>query len=101
MRERSPQLARSLVQRILRVVELIQAQPEIGEVAQDLAPIGAIRQFPSPPFRVLYRVTEGEIWIARIWDTRRSPLDLQLPADPGAAARADGSAPPSDDEPTS
>jgi plasmid stabilization system protein ParE len=99
MRERSPRLARSLVERILRVVDLIQAQPEIVEIAEDLVPTGAIRHFPSPPFRVIYRVTEAEIWIARIWDTRRSPLDLQLPADLGPASRADGAiSPPDGDE---
>lgn len=78
-----------MVERVIEVVDLIEEHPEVGAVAEDLLPRGAFRHFPSPPYRVIYRLTEQELWIVRIWDTRRDPADLwvpEVPEEPEAVA---------------
>ncbi len=83
------------------MVDLIEEHPELGAVADDLVSHGSFRRLPSPPYRVIYRLTESEIWIARIWDTRRDPSDLRVLEDARSPDGAAAPAPPREDTSTS
>lgn len=81
--ERSPRAAEAAVVRIIGTVDLLETQPEMGAAAEDLEPAGWFRHFAIPPYRVIYRVLPSELWVVRIWDTRRNPADLRVLVDDG------------------
>lgn len=78
---------------------LLEEHPELGTVAEDLVPRGSFRHFPSPPYRVIYRLTDDEIWIARVWDTRRDPADLRVPDNSRSPDGEKEVVPPTDEKP--
>lgn len=67
-----------MVRRILRAVGLVTKQPEIGRVAEDIEPSGQFRSVVAAPYRVIYRFGEDEVYVLRVWDTRRDPASLQV-----------------------
>lgn len=71
-----------MVRRIVRAVGLVAKQPEIGRVAEDIEPVGRFRSVVAAPYRVIYRFDEGEVYVLRVWDTRRDPASLQVLDDP-------------------
>lgn len=78
LEQRSTAAAAALVRGVLGTIELLADQPELGRPADDVEPIGRYRAAVSKPYRIVYRVTDEEIVVLRVWDTRRDPGDFQL-----------------------
>ena len=78
----SPQRAARMVSRVVRAVDLLEFQPEMGAIAEDVAPLGRCRHVTIAPLRVIYRIAGGHVQILRIWDSRRDPKSLHVPNPP-------------------
>lgn len=67
---------------ILGSVKRLEEFPLIGARAELVEPVGDLRQFPWREYLVFYRVRAEQVWILRIWDSRRDPASLRVPATP-------------------
>ena len=75
---------------ILGAVKRLEEFPLIGARAELVEPVGDLRQFPWREYLIFYRVRANQLWILRIWDSRRDPASLRVPATPlGSTAPAD------------
>jgi plasmid stabilization system protein ParE len=79
LRIRGPDTARRTLSRLTEAVDRLESHPEIGAVAEDVKPLGRCRQLAVPPFRILYTVTDTNVYVLRIWDSRRDPKGLTVP----------------------
>ncbi len=59
----------------------LEEEPLAGPLAEDIEPGGTLRSLPVAPHRLLYRATTTAVTIPRVWDSRRDPATLVLPAD--------------------
>ena len=78
----SPKSAARMVTRVVRAVDLLEFQPEMGAIAEDVEPLGRCRHLRVAPLRVIYRIAGGQVQILRIWDARRDPKSLHVPDAP-------------------
>ena len=76
--QRSPAAADAVVRSVVGTVDLLADQPELGRPADDVVPVGRYRAVMRAPYRIVYRVTDQEILILRVWDTRRDPETFQV-----------------------
>jgi len=76
--QRSPAAADAVVRSVVGTVDLLADQPELGRPADDVEPVGRYRAVTRAPYRIVYRVTDEEILILRVWDTRRDPKAIQV-----------------------
>ena len=76
--KRSPAAASAFVRSVVGAVDLLADQPELGRPADDVVPVGRYRAVMRAPYRIVYRVTDQEILILRVWDTRRDPETFQV-----------------------
>ncbi len=81
----SPRRAARMVARVVRAAEMLELQPEIGPVVEDLDPTAQCRHLVVAPLRLIYRVEATRILILRIWDSRRDPKTLYVPGGPDSA----------------
>lgn len=75
---RSPAAAARVAARILEGVETLERDPEIGQAAEDVRPVGRYRHWVVRPYRLIYRFDGNEIVVLRCWDARRNPADLRV-----------------------
>ncbi len=73
---------RTVMEGILGSVKRLEEFPLIGARAELVEPVGDLRQFPWRQYLIFYRVRVDQIWILRIWDSRREPESLRVPATP-------------------
>jgi plasmid stabilization system protein ParE len=78
----SPKGAARMVTRVVRAIDMLELQPELGAIAADVDPPGRCRQLIVAPLRVIYRVADDDVHILRIWDSRRDPKSLHVPNEP-------------------
>lgn len=76
--QRSASAAGALVRRVVATVDLLGDQPDLGRAADDIEPVGRYRAVVCAPYRIVYRVTDAEILVLRVWDTRRDPAGFQV-----------------------
>ena len=60
---------------IFAKVEQLAEYPESGRIVTEFG-LNVVRELIHPPFRVIYRIGEGKIWVVRIW---RSERMLKMP----------------------
>jgi hypothetical protein len=77
-----------VVTRVIRAIDQLEFEPELGAVANDVEPVGRCRHLIVAPFRVIYQVGGGAVLILRIWDARRDPGTLVVPG--GHQSEPDG-----------
>lgn len=75
----SQKRAADVVTRVIRAIDQLEFEPELGAVANDVEPVGRCRHLIVAPFRVIYQVGGGAVLILRIWDARRDPGTLVVP----------------------
>ncbi len=79
----SQKRAANVVTSVIRAVDQLEFEPELGAVAQDVEPVGRCRHLIVATFRVIYQVGDRGVVILRIWDARRDPDTLFVPGGPG------------------
>lgn len=82
LRMRTRTGTRTVVEGILRAVERLEENPEMGARAEWIEPDGNLRQFPWRNYVVFYRATDRGLVVLRVWDSRRDPESLVLPTTP-------------------
>jgi plasmid stabilization system protein ParE len=75
----SARAAARLVREILRTVDILEEQPELGPIVRDLQPAGRYRHVIIGNYRVIYRLEGVTPHVLRVWDSRRDPDRLQVP----------------------
>ncbi len=73
--------AEAFVRRVQAGSERLEEEPLAGPLAEDIEPEGTLRSLSIAPHRLLYRATSTTVTILRVWDSRRDPATLLLPAD--------------------
>ena len=71
---RNPRAAAALADRIFAVIDQI-AGGEFEGVERELTTGERVRSFPVPPVRIYYQRTSDRLWILRIYDQRREPIE--------------------------
>lgn len=71
----APEVGARFVAEIFDQVERLADFPRSGRVVPEFG-LTAIRELLHPPFRIVYRIGPGKVWIVRIW---RSERLLKLP----------------------
>ncbi len=90
LRVRTRAGTRAVMEGILGTVRRLEEFPLIGARAELVEPVGDLRQFPWRQYLIFYRVRATQLLILRIWDSRRDPASLRVPATPsGSTAPAD------------
>ncbi len=76
----SPLTARKLFTQIKERVETLASSPYRGRYVPELQKQGILiyRELIIPPWRVMYRVTESNVYILTIIDSRRNVEDILL-----------------------
>jgi plasmid stabilization system protein ParE len=82
---RSPSASRRLFRRLVTAARRLEANPSLGSVAMDVEPIGTFRHVVVWPYRLFYQVEGETVTIVRVWDGRRNPGDLRVPASAGSS----------------
>jgi plasmid stabilization system protein ParE len=65
-----PEVGARFVAEIVGQVERLAEFPESGRVVPEFG-LAGVRELLHPPFRVVYRVGAGKIWIVRVWRSER------------------------------
>ena len=66
--------AAALADRIFAVIDQL-AAGEFEGTARELTTGERVRSFPVPPVRIYYQRTRDRLWILRIYDQRRAPIE--------------------------
>lgn len=66
----APEVGRRFVSQIVEQVERLVEFPESGRIVPEFG-LAGVRELLHPPFRVVYRVGPGTIWIVRVWRSER------------------------------
>lgn len=82
LREWSQAGARKFVEGVAETVARIEQFPECGERAQNEEPEGGLRKVVCGRHVIYYRVGSDAFFVLRVWDARRDPATLTIPADP-------------------
>lgn len=69
-----------VLQRIRRQAERLSRFPERGRIVPELRAQGITycRELILPPWRIIYRITDGRVFILAAVDSRRNPEDILL-----------------------
>ena len=73
--QKAPQVGERLVAKIIKDIELLGKQPEMGRIVPEFE-LDYLRELIRPPFRIVYRRGKNKISIVRIW---RSESLLLIP----------------------
>jgi len=65
-----PDVGARFVAEIVDQVEGLAAFPDSGRIVPEFG-LPAVRELLHPPFRIVYRVGTGRIWIVRVWRSER------------------------------
>ncbi|MEW6290342.1 MAG: type II toxin-antitoxin system RelE/ParE family toxin [Thermodesulfobacteriota bacterium] len=68
--QQAPQVGEKLVADIIRDMELLIDQPDMGRIVPEFA-LQNLRELIRPPFRIVYRREPGKVRIVRIWRSER------------------------------
>ena len=68
--QKVPQVGERLVAKIIKDIELLGKQPEMGRIVPEFE-LDCLRELIRPPFRIVYRRGKNEISIVRIWRSER------------------------------
>ena len=58
------------VAELVSQVERLAENPESGRIVPELG-LAGLRELLHPPFRIVYRIGAGKIWIVRVWRSER------------------------------
>lgn len=72
-------LLRELVSQVERLADF----PESGRIVPEFR-VSHLREIIHPPFRIVYRLDEGQVRVVRVW---RSERQLTIPSKPNEADR--------------
>ena len=70
-----PDVGERLLREVVSQVERLAEFPESGRIVPEFG-IAPLREVIHPPFRIVYRVSEGRVRVLRVW---RSERLLKLP----------------------
>ena len=70
-----PDVGERLLREVVSQVERLAEFPESGRIVPEFG-IAPLREVIHPPFRIVYRVSEGRVRVVRVW---RSERLLKLP----------------------
>ena len=65
-----PHVGERLVSQVIKDIELIGKQPEMGRVVPEFE-LDYLRELIRPPFRIVYRRERNEVRIVRVWRSER------------------------------
>jgi plasmid stabilization system protein ParE len=68
--QRVPEVGKRLVGEVFAQVERLADFPESGRIVPELGLVN-LREIIYPPFRIVYRLEAGHIWIVRVWRSER------------------------------
>lgn len=76
----SPGNALPILKKIRRQVDALRDHPERGRIVPELQAqgIGQYRELIVDPWRIVFRITEGSVYILALLDARRNVEDLLL-----------------------
>jgi plasmid stabilization system protein ParE len=72
--ERNPLAGRKLAEAVLAAIDRLCAEPLDGRPHR-LRTGDVVRGWPVPPLRVYYQRAEGVLFIVRVYDQRREPIE--------------------------
>ena len=61
-----PEVGVRFVAEIVGQVERLAEFPESGRIIPELG-LAGVRELLHPPFRIVYRIGAGKVWIVRVW----------------------------------
>jgi len=65
-----PEVGERLLREVVSRVERLAEFPESGRVVPEFG-IAPLREIIHPPFRIVYRLDEGRVRVARVWRSER------------------------------
>ncbi len=65
-----PEVGKRLVGELFAQFERLADFPESGRVVPEFG-LANLREIICPPFRIVYRLEAGRIWIVRVWRSER------------------------------
>jgi plasmid stabilization system protein ParE len=65
-----PQVGKRLVGEVFAQIERLAGFPESGRIVPEFG-LANLREIIYPPFRIVYRLEAGRIWIIRVWRSER------------------------------
>ena len=65
-----PEVGKRLVDEVFAQVERLAGFPESGRIVPEFGLVN-LREIIYPPFRIVYRLESGHIWIVRVWRSER------------------------------
>ncbi|MBU4263730.1 MAG: type II toxin-antitoxin system RelE/ParE family toxin [Proteobacteria bacterium] len=68
--QQAPQAGERLVADVIKEIELLAAQPDIGRIVPEFD-LQNLRELIRPPFRIVYRREPGKVRIVRVWRSER------------------------------
>jgi plasmid stabilization system protein ParE len=68
--QRVPEVGKRLVGEVFAQVERLADFPESGRIVPEFGLVN-LREIIYPPFRIVYRLEAGHIWIVRVWRSER------------------------------
>jgi plasmid stabilization system protein ParE len=68
--QRVPEVGKGLVGEVFAQVERLADFPESGRIVPEFGLVN-LREIIYPPFRIVYRLEAGHIWIVRVWRSER------------------------------
>ena len=68
--QKVPQVGERLVAEVIKDIELLAEQPEMGRVVPEFE-LDYLRELIRPPFRIVYRRDKSKVRIVRIWRSER------------------------------
>ena len=76
--QQNPEAAIDFFTAIFSAVERLEQFSELGPIAQDLSDQGPYRQLVRKEHRIIYRIQLDTVFVLRVWDARRNPMNLDL-----------------------
>lgn len=76
----SPADALKILQKIKKMASSLHSLPERGRVVPELQDQGILtyREIVIPPWRIMYRISENEVYVLTVLDARRNVEDILL-----------------------
>ena len=68
--QKVPQVGERLVAKIIKDIELLGKQPEMGRIVPEFE-LDYLRELIRSPFRIVYRRKKNKVSIVRIWRSER------------------------------
>lgn len=66
-----------LIGEVFVQVERLATFPESGRIVPEFE-LPAVREILHPPFRIIYRLSDTQVWVVRVWRNERL---LKMPVD--------------------